>query len=176
LNRPLDVLAVDWDRLRRARPGLDERALALECLRRGRLISRWLASEGERSDPGSPSALALRFVQEAAGVAVHRFTYATRRASFESAARREEASYHDHLELAKDVVPVLKQEAKALKAEVRRVEEELRSRGVDPEGIEPRIDWRTAPAVDDYMPPKFESPAERRRAAVEHFRRPGKHR
>lgn len=174
MRRTLEVLAVDWERLRRARPSMRDDTIAEECITRGHQVAGQLermSSPSSGAWPEDLQSLRARFVQEAALVAVHRFDYAVGRDRFDRASRREEETYREHLDLEKDVVPPLKQEAAALKAEVRRLEHELRSRGVDPESIEPSIDWRMTPAVDDYRPPRFQTPADRRRHALEFFRR-----
>jgi len=53
-------------------------------------------------------------------------------------------------------VPEPKEEAKALRAEIRRLEAELRARGTNPDSIEPAIDWGRTLAVDDYRGPSYE--------------------
>ena len=58
--------------------------------------------------------------------------------------------------------------------EVRRLEDHVRARGIDPESIEPRIEWSRTLAVDLYKRPKYESNESRRRATVEFFKRLGR--
>ncbi len=176
MSRRVTLLATDWERLRRARPGVDDWELAGEAVRRGVRLSR--EPLVERVPAGLPVAerLALlrrRFARRAAAVAVQRFEYVTGRERFARAAHVEQRTYEEHLELDKDVVPPLKEEARALRAEVRRLEAELRTRGGDPEAIEPRIDWDRTLAVDTYARPEYQSNAGRRSKAVEFFRRTG---
>jgi hypothetical protein len=109
--------------------------------------------------------------RKAASVAIHRFELVTTRERFARAEHDEQASYERHLELHKDVVPPLKLGAKALRSEVRRLEEQARGLGIDVDALEPRIDWPETMAVDDYKPPRYETNESRRRAAVEFFRR-----
>ena len=174
MKRPVEVLAVDWERLRRARPGLRDEALADDCVTKGHEVASQLermTGHPNGSWPDDLRSLRRRFVEEAALLAVHRFQYAVGREGFDRASRREEETYREQIDLTKDVVPPLKQEAASLKAEVRRLEEKLRRLGVDPDSIEPSIDLRMTPAVDDYRPPRFETPVDRRRHALEFFRR-----
>jgi hypothetical protein len=107
------------------------------------------------------------------GVAVQGFRLVMDRERDARAERDVVRTYERHLELDKDVVPPLKLEAKRLRAELRRLEEEARSLGLDVEAIEPRIHWPETIAVDGYEPPRYETNDERRRTAVDFFRRVG---
>ena len=82
----------------------------------------------------------------------------------------ERRTYAEHLRLERDVVPPLKLHAAELRRRLRSLEAELSRRGVDPAGIGPPVP-HDALAVEDYRPPRYRTPEERRRGAVELFRR-----
>lgn len=172
----VEVLAVDRARLDRAIRG-EAAPLGQEIGRRGRRLAA-AGRPAERVDPASSPAdrvpgLRVALAWQAALVSVHRFDYATGREGFRALAVREELLYEEKLGLDRDLVPGLKEEAKALRAEIRGLEAELRARGVDPGAITPPIEWDRTLAVDDYQGPSYESVAERRAKAVEFFRRIG---
>ena len=174
MSRTVEVLEVDWELLRGAFPGVSDAELAERALSRGRQIV--MAPDEDRHPLTLPPAegLARRrwaLARKAAGVAIHRFELVTNRERFARAEQDEQASYERHLELHKDVVPPLKLEAKGLRSDVRRLEEEGRKLGIDVDAIEPRIDWPETMAVDDYESPRYETNESRKRAAVEFFRR-----
>jgi hypothetical protein len=174
MSPAVEVLEVDWDLLRGAFPGVPDEELAERALSRGRQVVT--APDEDRHPATLPSTerLARRrwaLARKAASVAIHRFELVTNRERFARAEHDEQASYERHLELHKDVVPPLKLEARGLRSEVRRLEEEARELGIDVDAIEPRIDWPETMAVDDYEPPRYETNESRKRAAVEFFRR-----
>jgi len=176
MSRSVEILAADWRRLREAHPEADDRGLVEEMLGRGRGILGDPPEDRIPSDLPAPERLArLRrwFPRKAASVAVQRFDFVTSRERFALAADRERESYERHLELDKDIVPPLKEEAKALRGKIRELEARVRARGIDPDRIEPRIDWRSTLAVDAYERPRYETNETRRRAAVDFFRRVG---
>jgi hypothetical protein len=176
MSNAIEVLVVDWELLEHANPGVPDAELAERALSRGRAI---LAAPYEDRVPDDvPQAERLArlrgaLARKAASVAIHRFELVTTRERLARAEQDEQASYERHLELHKDVVPPLKLEAKALRSEVRHLEEEARELGVDIDALEPRIDWPGTMAVDDYEPPRYETNESRKRAAVEFFRRVG---
>lgn len=49
----------------------------------------------------------------------------------------------------------------------------VRAASEDPATVEPQIDWPDTLAVDTYRAPRFERDEDRRRAALEFFRRRG---
>ncbi len=177
---PVEVLTADWARVLRAAEAserVDAEDLEEEIGRRGAGL---LAGEPppERVDPllaGEERLAALRraFVRRAAALAVLRFEYASGRRRFVDAAEAEERAYVRKLALDRDVVPPMKEEARALRAEIRRLEAALRVAGVDPEAIGPAVDWSSTLAVDTYVRPEYESPESRRAKAIEFFRRLG---
>jgi hypothetical protein len=174
MSRVIEVLAVDWEPFRLAFPGLPDEDLAERALSRGRAIVAAPLEDRvpETLHPGERlSWLRAALARKAASVAIHRFELVTTRERFVRAEHDEQASYERHLELHKDVVPPLKLEAKALRSEVRRLEEQARGLGIDVDALEPRIDWPETMAVDDYQPPRYETNESRKRAAVEFFRR-----
>ncbi|GIU98960.1 MAG: hypothetical protein KatS3mg014_0576 [Actinomycetota bacterium] len=89
------------------------------------------------------------------------------------AERRDRATYERDLALQRDVIPPLKERAKALRARIRELEARARAAGVDPEAVAPSVDRADTLAVDDYEPPRFERDEDRRRAAIGFFRRLG---
>lgn len=176
LSLTVEILAVDWDRLRRAYPGTDERVLIEAAVDRGRRILGVPPEARVPSTASTPRPLRwLRgwFPRKAASVAVHRLDFAMGRERYVRATAQERETYERHLELEKDEVPPLKEEAKSLRAEIRWLEDELRALGIDPDGIGPRIEWRTTLSVDGYVRPRYETAEDRRRTAVELFRRVG---
>ena len=170
------VLAKDWERLRSAYPGLDDLRLSDAAIRRGRDILAELPEEPpSRATPLQRLAWLQRwFPRKAASIALQGLDLVENMGRQAEAQRVEQRSYEVHLELNKDVVPPLKEQAKALRAEVRRLEEAVRAKGVDPDSIEPRIDWSRTLAVDIYQRPKYESNESRKRATVEFFKRLGR--
>ncbi len=177
----IDVLERDWDRVRSVAGGLgldpDDGSLAREAVRRGISMER-AGAPPERVDDrlaGAERSDALRrvFAWKAASVAVNRFDYVTNRDRFARTGQVEQQRYERKVELDRDVVPDLKLEAKALREEVGRLEDEARRSGVDPASVEPAIDWSRTIAVDAYQRPEYETNESRRAKAVEFFRRLG---
>jgi hypothetical protein len=168
------VLSHDWHLLREAYPGVTDDVLAARAIE---AAERSLVLDPEDRVPDDIDAaerverLRALLARKAGAVAVLRHEIVAGRDRFEQAEWAERDSYERHLELEKDVVPPLKLEAKALRAELRRVEREARDRGIDAEAIEPSIDWPSTIAVDAYEGPRYETNEERRRTAVEFFRR-----
>lgn len=174
MSRVIEVLGADWEPFRRAFPGQPNQELAERALSRGRgIVSTPLEDRvPETLHPAERlSRLRAALARKAASVAIHRFELVTNRERFARAEHDEQASYERHLELHKDVVPPLKLEAKALRTEVRRLEEQARGLGIYVNALEPRIDWPETMAVDEYQPPRYETNESRKRAAVEFFRR-----
>ena len=170
------LLAADWGRLRAAYPGLDDERLVTQALAHGRDLLAELPTE-----PPTRGSLDRRlewlrrwFPRKAGSIAVQGFDLVEHLRRHAQAGEIERETYQVHLELNKDVVPPLKERAKALRAEVRRLEQEVRAIGLDPESIEPRIDWSKTLAVDIYRRPRYESNESRKRATVEFFRRLGR--
>ncbi|MGH2555705.1 MAG: hypothetical protein ACRDHO_08335 [Actinomycetota bacterium] len=153
MSEAVEVLRVDWDRLRRIRLDASDRELGAELLRRGAALSR--ASEGESDEV---ERLRLDVVHRAALVAVHRFTYATGRERFREAEEREEESYRRQVKLEREVVPPLRAEAGRLRARLKTLEAEARSRGIDTTGIEPHINWPMTISVEPSEPQRWETP------------------
>jgi len=167
------VLKADWERLQAAYPGMNDERLADAALVRSREVLAEVPTE-----PPSPGPAAVRldwltrwFPRKSASIAVQGLDLVDNIRRQAEAAESEERTYRTHLELNKDVVPPLKEEAKALRAEVRRLEERVRATGIDPDSIEPSIDWSRTLAVDIYKRPKFESNESRKQATVEFFKR-----
>lgn len=164
-GRSVTVLAVDWRRLRRAYPGVDDRSLAEEAFRRG---LRLAVPPSDPSHPTDPPALREAFVDLGARLAVHRFEYVTGRDRFASAARREALTRHEHLRLQREVLPELRARARRLRDEVRALEAALQARGVNPDALGPPVDWEAVPLDED---PSGSDPAAEREAALRLFRR-----
>lgn len=155
----VEVPARLWEALRAARPAASDAELTALALARGRSLA------------GDP--LRVELAERAALVLLLRERLARERARLAEAERRERAGYERDLTLQRDVIPPLKERAKALRAEIRALEARARSAGVDPETVTPRIDWADTLAVDDYEAPRFERDEDRRRAAIGFFRRLG---
>ena len=176
MSRSVEILLVDREALRRSYPDLTDNDRAAACLERARIVVD--QPYEERVPDGLPideriARLRTALAQKAASVAVHRFELVATRDRLDRAKGVERATYERHLVLHKDIVPPLKLEAKALRAEVRRLEHRARTRGIDVEAIEPAIDWTNTIWVEDYEPPRYESNEDRRKATVEFFRRVG---
>lgn len=147
-----------WEALLRARPGIDDAGLARACLERG---WRVLAQDGLRAELARRAASALLLRTELLDARVRA----------RDAAARERTSYERHLALERDLVPPLRARARELRAAIARAEEDLRARGVDPDALAPPM---PAEALSvDQEPPRYRTPEERRRRAVEFFRRVG---
>lgn len=82
----------------------------------------------------------------------------------------EEVTYQRDIQLKRDVVPEMKESAKALREEMLRLEVELRARGGDPDSVEPRVP-DDAVMVADYVPPQFETNESRRKTTLDFFHR-----
>jgi hypothetical protein len=178
MTRRVEILAVDWERLRRAYPERDDGDLSADAARRGAGIARRPpvdvtppSASGSADGAGRLSWLRAWFPRRAASICAQRFDLVTGRDRFRRAAELEERTYREHLHLERELVPPLKEEAKALRAELRALERKVRELGVDPETIEPRIDWPRTLAVDTYTRPQYESNDARRQRAVDFFRR-----
>ena len=170
------VLECDWQRLRAAYPGIDDERLAERAIARSREVLAELPADPPAGDsaPVRLDWLWRRFPRKAASIAVQGLDLVDHIQPQAAAHEDEQRTYETHLELDMDVVPPLKEEAKALRAEVQRLEDHVRARGIDPESIEPRIEWSRTLAVDLYKRPKYESNESRRRATVEFFKRLGR--
>jgi hypothetical protein len=172
----VEILRVEWQRVRAACPDVPDRELAERLLERARRVLDRPFEERVPDDlPPAQRVDRLRtlLARKAASVAVHRFELIAVRERFAHAEEEERVSYERHLELEKDIVPPLKLEAKALRAELRRLEAEARDLGINVESVEPRVDWPNTLAVDAYQPPRYETNESRRRTAVDFFGRIG---
>lgn len=163
MSPSVEVPAVLWERLREAFPATDEAELATLALERGRALTR-------REDP---PLLRQDVAERAAAVILlgQRLVHERRRLA--EAEVRERESYERDLRLQREIVPPLKERARALRARIRELEDRLRAAGGDPATVEPQIDWPDTLAVDDHRAPRFERDEDRRRAALEFFRRRG---
>jgi hypothetical protein len=166
MGEAVEILRVDWDRVRKARPGASDWDLGAELLRRGKV-------RAGAKDAGAEEIERLRrdVVRRAALVAVHRFAYATGRERFREAEEREEQSYRRQAELETEVVPPLRAEAGRLRARLLAQEAEARARGIDTAGIEPGIDWGRTISVEPSEQPRWETPEERKARVRGLFRR-----
>ncbi|HWO71197.1 MAG TPA: hypothetical protein VNP94_10655 [Actinomycetota bacterium] len=147
-----------WEALRRAHPGEDDDALARACVERGR---RALGEGGLRAELARRAAAALLLRTELLDA----------RGRAREAAARERASYERHLALEREVVPPVRARARELRAAIARAEADLRARGLDPDAVAPPMP--VDPLSVDQEPPRYRTPEERRRRAVEFFRRVG---
>ncbi len=163
MTTELRILAVDWERLQRAYPETDADELVDRVIDRGLTVLKTPDDAGVEWAAEAVGALAL--------TAVHRFDYATGRDRFARASELERMTYEHELELNRDIVPPLKEKAKALRAEIRRLEEEVRRVGLDPNTVLPRVNWDNTLAVETYSRPEYESNEARRRRTLEFFRR-----
>lgn len=159
----LEVPAALWERLRAAFPGADEAELAALALDRGRALVR-------RTEPAT---LRQDVAERAAAVTILGQRLAHERRRLAEVEVRERESYEHDLRLQREIVPPLKDRARALRARIRELEDRLRAAGGDPSALEPRIDWPDTLAVDAEPAPQLERDEDRRRAAVEFFRRLG---
>ncbi len=176
MSSSVRVLRQDLELLRACHPSVTDEELVREALARaGRILA---TSPEERvpdhvTGPERLERLRRLLARKAASAAVHRFELVSQRERFERADRLERKTYEQHLELDKDVVPPLKLEAKELRAELRRLEREARALGIQVDEIEPAIDWEQTMFVDAYERPRYQTNEQRRRNAVEFFKRTG---
>ncbi len=163
MSARVEVPAVLWEALREAFPSADDAELAALALARGRTLAA-------REDP---PALRRDVAERAAAVILlgQRLVHERRRLG--EAEVRERESYERDLRLQRDVVPPLKERARALRARIIELEGRLRAAGGDPANVEPQVDRPDTLAVDTYRPPRLERDEDRRRAAIEFFRRRG---
>jgi hypothetical protein len=165
------ILRVDWELLATAFSEVPSGELERRAAARGAEILERADRGARRASPHEQEREDL--ARKAAGVAVMRFELVSQRDRFARARALEQETYEQHLRLDKDVVPPLKLEAKRLRAELRSLETRARDLGIDVGEIEPSIDWPNTIAVDAYEAPRYETNAERRKTAVEFFRRIG---
>lgn len=151
---------VDLGRVDPGAPGELERRL----LARGRAVLGGFRT-GDPLDE-----LRGQLARRAAALALLRDSVLAARARAAAVASWERRTYREHLRLEREEVPPLKLRARELRAEIRALEAELRARGVDPALVQPSLPEDTL-AVDDYEPPRYRDADERRRRAVEFFRR-----
>jgi hypothetical protein len=172
----VDLLAEEWARLRAIRPELDDKELLAVALERGAsLIERSHDERVPDNLPQNERAERLRslLARKAATVASYRFALVTGRDRAARAERAELESYERHVDLDTQVVPPLKLEARSLRAEIHDLERRAAALGIDPDSVEPTIDWPNTFAVEGYEGPRYESNEDRKRAAIEFFRRIG---
>jgi len=173
--RRVTVLRVEWEGIRGAFPDASEEHLVEAAMARGAALLR----ESDMPSPGDPSArrrvefLRSQVVHRAAAVSAYRHGLVAVRDRLRVARTEEGQTYEQGILLDRDLVPPLKLRAKDLRAEIRRLEAVARADGLDPDTIEPVVDWAEALAVDTFEPPRYESDADAKRAAVEFFRRLG---
>ncbi len=171
--RTIEILKTDWLRLRRAYPSMSDEELQSAIMERGR---RHVAEEPQESiDPHLPIQQRLVWLRrwtprKAASIAALGYELVKNRDRLARASRFEQHVYNRYIELNREVIPGLKVRANQLRDQIRRLEEELRARGRDPEGIDPKVPARIE--VDDYKPVEFED-QERRQKTVDFFRRIG---
>lgn len=175
MTQRVQMLAVEWEGLRRALPQVPEEELTARAIAQGTICLAADPTSVDHDLPLSERVARLRplVVLGAATVSELRFWLVTERDRLRTATQEERRSYEVGLELDRDLVPPLKLRAQALRAEIRRLEAEARDRGLDPEAIEPSIDWADTLDVDSFRPPRYGSDADRKRAAVEFFGRLG---
>ncbi len=168
------MLAAEWELLGRAIGEPVDRRLLDEAAARGRSLLADGRGAPSTSAGAAPLArLRTQVVLRAAAASAYRHRLVTERHRLAVAEHEERRSYEDGLALDRDLVPPLKLRAKALRAEIRRLEAEARARGLDPDTIEPRVEWAETLAVDTYVPPRYTTDADRKRATLEFFRRLG---
>jgi hypothetical protein len=167
----VEILRGDWERLRQAFPDLDERDLVREIAARGKRLAERQVEEA--IDPNEPRDRRLTWLRtwvprQAASVATLGFDLVKNRGRLAAASGLEERTHQRYVELNRDVIPSLKERANALRAEIARLEAELRARGRDPGAVEPGVPTRIE--IDDYQTVEFET-QDRKRETVEFFRR-----
>jgi hypothetical protein len=166
------ILRSDWERLVRARGGEGD-GLAREVVERG--LRRLADEPPEEFPPEGPSPERLAWLRRsvprrAASVATLGHQLVTTRSRLTRAEDLEDRTYQRDLELKKDVVPALKEEARVLRRTIAELESRLRELGGNPEEVDPPVPER-AIVVEGYERPQFETNEGRRKAAVEFFRR-----
>jgi hypothetical protein len=175
MTERVQMLAGEWERIRRALPGMAEEELTARAIAHG---TACLAAGPISVDPDLPPSdrvarLRRLVVLGATTVSELRSWLVSERDRLRTAAEEERRSYEIGLELDRDLVPPLKLRAKELRAEIRRLEAEAAAQGLDPDGIAPAIDWRETVDVDRFQPPRYGSDEDRKRAAIEFFGRLG---
>jgi hypothetical protein len=176
MTTSVDLLAEDWARLREIRPELDDATLLALALERGAsVVERSYEDRVPDSLPQNERAERLRslLARKAATVASYRFALVTGRDRAARAERGELETYERHVDLDTQVVPPLKLEARSLRAQIHDLERRVAGLGIDPDSVEPTIDWPNTFAVEGYEGPRYESNEDRKRVAIEFFRRIG---
>jgi hypothetical protein len=171
--RSVEILRTDWERLRLAYPETSEEDLIRAITARGR--TRLDEPRQESIDPQAPREQRLAWLRrwaprKAGSVATLGFELVKNRVRLAEASELEGRVSGRYVELHREVIPGLKLRAIELRQEIRRLEEELRARGGDPDSVQPRVPSRIP--VDDYNSVEFEG-EESRRKTLDFFRRIG---
>ena len=154
------LLAEEWRLARAALPDASETELV-------RLIHEHAAAVAAAGseDP------TVAFCRRMAAVALDRATVVLTGDRLSAVVPVERAAYEELIRLRTEVVPERKVVARRLRREMMGLEREARSRGLDPEAVEPRI-GADAIALDGDGP-RYETDEDRRRAVAEFFGRTG---
>jgi uncharacterized small protein (DUF1192 family) len=172
-KRTIEILKGDWERLRRAYPDVDEDQLLSEIVLRGRRATAGEPQETIQAEGTLQERLEwLRAwtPRMAASMATLGFELVKNRGRLAEATRLEELTYTRDVELKMDVVPEVKERARILRIEIGRLEAELRSRGGDPDAVEPHVP-DDAISVDQAQRAQYETNESRRKATLEFFHR-----
>jgi hypothetical protein len=173
--RRATMLRVEWEAMRGAFLDVPEEHLVGAAMARGAALLRG-SDEPSAGDPSTSRRVEFlrpQVVHRAAAVAAYRHRLVVLRDRLRVARTEERQSYEQGILLDRDLVPPFKLRAKELRAEIRRLESVARAHGLDPDTIEPAVDWAETLAVDTFEAPRYESDADRKRTAVEFFRRHG---
>jgi hypothetical protein len=164
------ILGAEWNLLT-AGTSADER-LVHDALARGAEVLR--AVPDARAEPRTPvHRLRAQVVLRAAAASAYRHRLVAERDRLPAARDLERRTYDESIDLDRDLVPPLKLRAKALRAEIRRLEADAVASGLDPSAIEPTVAWAQTLAVDTYEPPRYGSDVDRKAKTLEFFRRLG---
>lgn len=170
--RTIPLLARDLELAARARQDLDEACLVAEAAARGSRLVRSVTEESPAEEE-LERALRIDLAHAVAEVAELRWSIVSNRERLGRATDDERRTYEESIALDADLVPALKVEARDLRRELRRLEDDATARGIDIAGVEPAIDWSSTIAVAGYEVPRYESAESRRATAVAFFRRIG---
>lgn len=138
----VDLLASDLDELREE--GID----AEQAIRRGlEALGRRPTHERPGERPGTEAGveeLVHLYAEASASMRLLEFAFASESGEFDRSASEYAGVEETLADLRRDVIPVLRARLRELRTEETSLEVELRERGVDPDGIGPRVRPGTA--------------------------------
>jgi hypothetical protein len=146
------LFAGEWTRLRRLDPRRSEHDLISEIVTRGSTLAAQplVLQIPPAACPADQLAhTRTMFVQWAADYSWTLTRYLQHKPEADALRAEDERVLEEIRHLEQDVLPGLQSKAQDLRAELRALEAEAESRGIDTSAIEPKIDWAHTMFVED---------------------------